>query len=88
MIEIGKFLIGLNNLGCTKVYASENDMALLARLNVCLKRRLTVQFNGKIDDISALHKTIRRGVRPTTGYVDTHRRASPNNLIAINRHTR
>lgn len=88
MMEIGKLSVSGNFLNGSKVDAAQHYMRLAARTHISLQRRLAVKLDGKVDNAAALHKAIRRRVGPSSGNVYTHRTASPNYLIAINRHTR
>ena len=60
-------------------------MMVGTRTDVCLQGRLTVQLDGHVHHVATLHHTVRRRVGPSTGNIDSHRRAGPHDLIVIDR---
>src|SRR5574344_989190 len=52
-----------------------------------LKRRLSIEFDCQINDITTFHQTKWWGICPSSCQVNTHRTASPYYLIRIDRHT-
>ena len=88
LVEMLQLLVGRHHLHGTQVNRAQRNAVLLRRFHVHLQRRLSVQLNGQVHHISALHQAVGWGIRPSPGYVDTHRAASPHNLVRIHRQLR
>ena len=83
LIIVCQLFVGIYHFHGSQVDAAQEDMRLLAGLDVSLQRRLSVQFYGDVHHPSAFHQTVGRRVGPSAGEVDAHRRASPDNLVWI-----
>ena len=72
MHEVHQLFVGLHNLYGTEVDATKHDAVILGGFDVGMQGGLAIQFDGQIDDIATLHETVRRGVGPASGDVDTN----------------
>ena len=72
MHKITQLLGGLYHLHGTQIDTTQHDTGLLTGAYIGLQRGLTIELDGQVDDISAFHQTIRRGISPTTCDIDTH----------------
>ena len=59
-------------------------MALLRWTDISLQRRLTIEFDGKINHVTAFHQAIRRCIRPSSSNIDADRGTSPDDLVVSN----
>ena len=84
MHEVLQLFCGFHFLHGTEVDAAEHNMVFLRRFDVCLQRRLTIQFDGEVNDAATLHQTVGRCVGPTSGDIDPDGTAPPNNLVVGN----
>ena len=60
-------------------------MEFPAWFDINLDRRLSVQFDGDVDDMASFEKTLRRSIRPSAGQIDTHRATAPDDLVGMDR---
>ena len=80
--------VGLNALHCAEVNAATNDHRLGRGLDIDLQGRLSVHFDGHIDHVAAVEQAVGRGVCPSAGHINAHRRASPHDLVHVGVHAR
>ena len=87
MVEVAQLFKSGDDLRSAEVDAAQDDMMVAAGLDISLQRRLTIELDGEVDDVAALHKAEGRGVSPATGDVDAHRAATPYYLVGVDRET-
>ena len=80
-VVFGELFVGLYHFGSAEVDAAEDDVRFPAGLDECLQGRLSIQFDGEVDDGSTLHEAVGRRVGPSTGNVDAHRGTGPDDLV-------
>ena len=88
MGEVGKLVVGLDDLHCSEVDAAEHDVRIAARTDIGLQRWLSVELDGEVDHVAAFHETVGRSVSPSSCNIDAHRAARPHYLVGIYRHAR
>ena len=81
LVELSQLLVGVEFLGCTQIDAPQRYPVFFRRLDIDLQRRLSVELNGDVHHIAALHQTERRSVGPAACEVYAHRTAAPYYLI-------
>ena len=84
MHEVSELFDGLDHLYGTKVDAAKHDPPFFRGTDKGLQRRLAIEFDGEVDDMTAFHQTIGRRIGPTACDVDAYRGASPDNLVISN----
>ena len=84
MGKVHQLFGGLDHLHGPEVDAAEHDTRLLRGADIGLQWRLTIQFDGQVDDVATLHETVGRSISPASCDVDTNGRSAPNNLIVGN----
>ena len=88
MGEVGKLVVGLDDLHCSKVDAAEHDVRIAARTDIGLQRWLSVELDGEVNHVAAFHETVGRSVSPSSCNIYAHRAARPHYLVGIYRHAR
>ena len=81
MHEVGQLLRGLHHFHRTQIDTAQHDTGLFRRFDVCLQRRLTIEFNGEVNHVASLHQTIGRRIRPSASDIDAYGRTPPYNLV-------
>ena len=81
MHKVHQLVSSLHYLHSTEVDATEHNTVVLRGFYVCLQRGLSIQFDGQVDDVAAFHQTVGRRIGPASSNIDTHWRASPDDLI-------
>ena len=83
--ELLQLFPGANPFCIAEVDRTENDVEFPAWFDINLDRRLSVQFDGDVDDMASFEKTLRRSIRPSAGQIDTHRATAPDDLVGMDR---
>ena len=81
MHEVHQLLVGLHHFHSTQIDATQHDPRLFRRTHEGLQGRLSVEFDGEVNDIATFHQTVGRCISPAPSDIDTHGRASPDNLV-------